>query len=71
MGDFVFGLALVFFVAALAHGALTGLTAIGAKLRFVHAVALLLVSMVLTLISGIIPSLKAAKKDPVEALRSE
>jgi len=37
----------------------------------VGAVILVIISMALTLISGLIPSRIAAKKDPVEALRSE
>ena len=37
----------------------------------VGAVILVIISMTLTLISGLIPSRIAAKKDPVEALRSE
>lgn len=36
-----------------------------------HAVLLVCLSIVLTLISGLIPARSAAKKDPVEALRSE
>ncbi len=36
-----------------------------------YAVALVLISVVLTLIAGIIPSRNAAKKDPVVALRTE
>ena len=35
------------------------------------AIVLIIVSVVLTLIAGIIPSRTAARKDPVEALRSE
>ena len=35
------------------------------------AVVLVVLSVVLTLIGGIIPARAAAKKDPVEALRSE
>jgi putative ABC transport system permease protein len=35
------------------------------------AVILVLISVLLTLISGIIPSRSAAKKDPVVALRTE
>lgn len=41
------------------------------NLLILHAVTLILISMTLTLIAGIIPSRIAAKKDPVEALRSE
>ena len=36
-----------------------------------HALALILISMLLTFISGTIPSKIASKKDPVECLRSE
>lgn len=42
-----------------------------AKLNPVHAVALLLISLTLTMIGGWIPSKMAARKNPVEALRSE
>lgn len=40
-------------------------------LRLDHAIALIVISTILTLISGLIPSRIAAKKDPVEALRVE
>ena len=42
-----------------------------AALPWVGAVVLVIISMVLTLIAGVFPSRIAAKKDPVEALRSE
>ena len=42
-----------------------------AQLPAANAVTLIVLSMVLTLIGGLIPSKKAAKKDPVIALRSE
>ena len=41
------------------------------KLPFVGAIVLILISMVLTMIAGLIPAKMASKKDPVEALRSE
>ena len=42
-----------------------------AKLNPKHALILLTISILLTVIGGLIPSKIAAKKDPVEALRSE
>ena len=42
-----------------------------ARLPFVGAVALVIISMLLTYIAGLIPASVAAKKDPVIALRSE
>ncbi len=42
-----------------------------ATLPPIGAVILVVISMVLTLIAGVIPSRVAAKKDPVEALRTE
>ena len=42
-----------------------------AKLPFLGAIILILISVFLTMIAGLIPSRLAAKKDPVIALRSE
>lgn len=50
---------------------LTGINNLSAVLPIPVAVILVAISMLLTLISGIIPSRSAAKKDPVVALRSE
>lgn len=50
---------------------LTGINNLNAYLPPVVAVVLIGISVLLTLISGIIPSRSAAKKDPVAALRSE
>ena len=50
---------------------LTSLDTLYAKLPAMGAVILVIISMVLTLIAGLIPSRVAAKKDPVEALRTE
>ena len=41
------------------------------KLPVVGAIALIIISILLTVIAGLIPSKMAAKKDPVEALRTE
>ena len=51
--------------------ALAGQNDINAILPPVGAVLLILLSIALTLIGGIIPSRKAARSDPVAALRSE
>lgn len=50
---------------------LMGSTDINAVLPFDNAIWLIILSVILTLIGGLIPSRKAAKKDPVSALRSE
>ena len=50
---------------------LTGTTSVNAILPTTGAVILIVLSVVLTLIGGLIPSKKAAKKDPVTALRTE
>ena len=50
---------------------LTGSGDINAQLPVTNALVLIVLSMVLTLIGGLIPSKQAAKKDPVIALRSE
>lgn len=50
---------------------LTGIETINAALSPVAATILVVLSVILTLIGGLIPSKKAAKKDPVTALRSE
>ena len=51
--------------------ALTGLANLKAMLSPVAALILVLISVGLTLISGLIPARSAAKKDPVIALRTE
>ncbi len=50
---------------------LTGIGNLSAFLPVPVAIVLIAISMILTLISGIIPSRSAAKKDPVVALRTE
>ena len=41
------------------------------KLPIIGGVALIIISIILTVIAGLIPSRLASKKDPVEALRTE
>ena len=50
---------------------LTGNLGITAVLPTPAAIVLVILSVILTLIGGLIPSKQAAKKDPVLALRSE
>ena len=42
-----------------------------AKLPVAGGIILVLISVILTMIGGLIPSKVASRKDPVEALRSE
>ncbi len=49
----------------------TGISNLSAEFPIGAAVILIVISVLLTLISGIIPSRSAAKKDPVVALRTE
>ena len=51
--------------------AVTGIQTLSAVLPIPTAITLIIISMLLTLIAGIIPSRSAAKKDPVVALRTE
>ena len=51
--------------------AIAEMDTVNAFLPWMSALSLLLLSILLTLIGGIIPSRKAAKKDPVTALRTE
>ena len=50
---------------------LTGIQSLNSSLPWEGAVGLVLISVLLTFIAGLIPSGLAAKKDPVEALRTE
>ena len=50
---------------------LTGINNLRAILPIGAAIILITISVILNLISGLIPSRSAAKKDPVVALRSE
>lgn len=51
--------------------AVAGTTSVSASLPVTSAVLLVILSVILTLIGGLLPSRKAAKKDPVTALRTE
>ncbi|MCC8105599.1 MAG: ABC transporter ATP-binding protein/permease [Clostridiales bacterium] len=61
---------LCFPINSLIHSA-TGLSGLSAYLPVEAGVILVIISVLLTLIAGIIPSRSAAKKDPVVALRTE
>lgn len=50
---------------------LAGRSDINASLPAVYGIILILLSVILTLIGGLLPSSKAAKSDPVAALRTE
>ena len=49
----------------------TGIAALKAKLPVIGGVILVAISVLLTFVAGLIPSGMAARKDPVEALRTE
>ncbi len=50
---------------------IAGTTAVNASLPPVAGIVLIILSVILTLLGGIIPSKKAAKEDPVTALRTD
>lgn len=49
----------------------TGIENLDAQLPFTSLAGLMIISIVITLVGGLIPALNAAKKDPVVALRTE
>ena len=69
----VIGVGVSYLIAFVVNMILQGLTGIPslASLPVTSAVIMVVISIVLTLISGLIPANAAAKKDPVVALRSE
>ena len=69
----VFGIAITYllsFIINMILGTLFGIYSIAA-LPVLSAVVMIGISILLTMIAGIIPASLAAKKDPVDALRSE
>ena len=66
----IFTLILCIPINAIIH-AISGIDSVSAVLPWVGGVALVLVSVFFTWVAGLIPSRLAAKKDPVEALRTE
>ena len=49
----------------------TGIENLDARLSIAALAGLMMISIIITLVGGLIPALNAAKKDPVAALRSE
>ena len=69
----IIGVALSYFISLFINIAIHSLAGISgiASLPFTTALLMVAISIVLTLISGLIPAQSAAKKDPVIALRTE
>ncbi len=69
----VLGVAISYFISLVVNAILQPLTGIVglASLPFTSALMMVLISVLLTLVSGLIPASAAAKKDPVIALRTE
>ena len=69
----IIGVALSYFISIFINIAIQSLAGIAgiAALPFTTALLMVAISIVLTLISGLIPAQSAAKKDPVIALRTE
>ena len=69
----IIGVMVSYLIAFIVNLILEGLTGIAslASLPVSSAIIMIVISVVLTLISGLIPANAAAKKDPVVALRTE
>jgi putative ABC transport system permease protein len=70
----LFGIGISYILIPIINGVLhhfTGNIPLSAALNIGNALVLVLLSIILTLIGGLIPARSASKKDPVEALRSE
>lgn len=67
------GIAVAYLLELLINAILTPLTGIAglASLTWFAALIMVVISVVLTLISGLLPASAAAKRDPVIALRTE
>ena len=67
------GIGATYFISAIANVIIKNLIGISsiAALPFDQAILLVCISVVLTLVSGLIPAKSAARKDPVVALRTE
>ncbi len=61
---------LIFPINAVIHS-LVGDTSVNAVLPWTYALILVVISVVITVCSGLVPALNAAKQDPVTALRTE
>ena len=69
----VFGVAVAYVLQVIINLILTPLTGIAglASLQWYSAVVMIVISVLLTLVSGLFPASAAAKRDPVVALRTE
>lgn len=69
----VLGIVITYLISLLANLILGGLTGVYTivSLKWYHAVVMITISILLTLISGLFPARSAAKMDPVNALRTE
>ena len=73
LAEGIIGVALSYFISIFINITIQSLAGIAgiAALPFTTALLMVAISIVLTLISGLIPAQSAAKKDPVIALRTE
>lgn len=73
LGSGLIGIAVTYIVSAIANVVIRSVSVLNAIAIFpwYYAVIMVCVSVVLTLLSGLIPSMSAARRDPVVALRTE
>ena len=69
----IFGIIITYFITLIVNVSLKDLIGYNqiATITFKTIISMILLSIILTLISGAIPARMAAKKDPAEALRTE